>query len=93
MLLDRTTQSFTAVPESTLIRQISHIARLLNNIRTTAYVSSEQATALRGGEFMPFDSIIHVSDVETPSIAQTSQDSEAEAAKLMLGKLGRSIEN
>ncbi|KAG1818371.1 hypothetical protein EV424DRAFT_1540056 [Suillus variegatus] len=77
MLLDRTTQSFTAVPESTLIRQISHIAQLLNNIRTTAYVSSEQATALRG---------------ETPSIAQTSQDSEAEAAKLMLGKLGRSIE-
>jgi hypothetical protein len=45
--------------------------------------SCEQATALSEGEFI---SIIDVSDVKAPSIAQTSQEMEAEIAKRMLGK-------
>ncbi|KAG1790150.1 hypothetical protein EV424DRAFT_1549809 [Suillus variegatus] len=43
-------------------------------------VSSGQATALH-------------EDVEAPPIARTSQESEAETAKLTLGKLGWSIDN
>ncbi|KAG1802362.1 hypothetical protein EV424DRAFT_1351757 [Suillus variegatus] len=54
--------------------------RLLKNIRTTAYVSSEQATACHG-------------DVEAPSIARTSQESKAETAKPTLEMLGRPIQN
>ncbi|KAG2118188.1 uncharacterized protein F5147DRAFT_768320 [Suillus discolor] len=65
--------------------------RLLKGLRVA--VSSEQATTLHEGKFMSFDGIICVSDVEAPPIARTSQESEAETAKLTLGKLERSIEN
>ncbi|KAG2045553.1 hypothetical protein BDR06DRAFT_1015530 [Suillus hirtellus] len=64
---------------------------LLKGLRVV--VSSEQAPALHEDEFMLLDNIICVSDVEAPSTARTSQESEAETAKPTLGTLGWSIEN
>ncbi|KAG1717471.1 hypothetical protein EDB19DRAFT_1922879 [Suillus lakei] len=49
--------------------------QLLQNLQAAGLrivTSSEQAAALREGEFMSFDSIIDISDIEAPSISQTS---------------------